>query len=77
MGPYHYKEYMKVMKEINCLVSCSFLEYLEHVEFAEQWSWIVEGYHVTQPDTATSPPRTGRTGFFLRARGRGAPSAVD
>ncbi len=73
MGPYHYKEYMKVMKEINCLVSCSFLEYLEHVEFAEQWSWIVEGYHVTQPDTATSPPPHGADRFLLEgSRQRGS-----
>ena len=45
----------------------------------ERWNAEAESGGLRPPlhVTETCPPRTGRTGFFLRARGRGAPAAVD
>ncbi len=56
--------------------------YVKNLEDAEatrapQLRWCHADVDVWQPAQATCPPRTGRTGYFMRARGRGAPSAVD
>ena len=39
--------------------------------------WPERRWPAQLPEAATCPPRTGWTGYFMRARGRGAPSAVD